>query len=140
VLLVVQQPAQSRVARAADRPAAAGGEDGDAVVAIVELGRGPGDRVSHNAERAGFSDVDVVTLPLTWSDKRLFCWVTESPDAVFAAVSRGGVRTAAVLRGQTPGALEQIRAAVRRGVEAYWSKDGTFAVPMLMVLASGAKT
>jgi SAM-dependent methyltransferase len=81
---------------------------------------------------AGFSDVEVATLPLIW---RL-----QSADAVFAACSMGGVRTAAVLRAQTRDALEQIRAAVRRGVESYWSKDGTFAVPMLVVLASGAKT
>src|SRR5712692_2796284 len=80
---------------------------------------------------AGFSDVDVGTLRLTWE--------MTSPDTVFEAVSHGGVRTAAVLRAQTPGALEQIRAAVRRGVEAYWSRDGTFAVPMLVVLASGMK-
>jgi hypothetical protein len=80
---------------------------------------------------AGFSNVDVVTLPLTW--------VMESADAVFAAVSQGGVRTAAVLRAQTPDALEQIRAAVRRGVESYWTAEGTFAVPMVVVLASGAK-
>jgi hypothetical protein len=63
-----------------------------------------------------------------------------SPDTVFEAVSHGGVRTAAVLRAQTPDALVQIRAAVRRGVEAYWSRDRTFAVPMLVVLASGMKT
>ena len=81
---------------------------------------------------AGFSDVDIGTLRLTWE--------MTSPDAVFAAVSQGGVRTAAVLRAQTPDALVQIRAAVRRGVEAYWSKDGTFAVPMLVVLASGMTT
>ena len=80
---------------------------------------------------AGFSNVDVVTLPLTWRMK--------SSDAVFAAVSQGGVRTAAVLRAQTPDALEQIRASVRRGVESYWTTDGGFAVPMLVVLASGAK-
>jgi SAM-dependent methyltransferase len=83
-------------------------------------------------DAAGFSDVDVVTLALTW--------VMKSPDAVFAAVSRGGVRTAAVLRAQTPDALEQIRASVRRGVEAYGTADGTFAIPMLVVLASGIKT
>jgi len=80
---------------------------------------------------AGFSDVDVVTLPLTW--------VMKSPDAVFAAVSQGGVRTAAVLRAQTPDALEQIRASVRRGVEAHRTTDGAFAIPMLVVLAAGAK-
>ena len=81
-------------------------------------------------ERAGFSDVEVQTLALTW---RL-----SSPDAVFDAISRGGVRTAAVLRAQTPAALDAIRAAVRRGVERY-EKDGAFLVPMPAVLASGTR-
>ena len=36
-------------------------------------------------------------------------------------------------------ALEQIRAAVRRGVEGYWTAEGTFAIPMLVVLASAAR-
>jgi SAM-dependent methyltransferase len=80
---------------------------------------------------AGFRDVDARPLALTW---RL-----RSADAVFAAVSRGGVRTAAVLRAQTAEALENIRAAVRRGVESY-AQDGGFAVPMNAVLASGTKT
>ena len=61
-----------------------------------------------------------------------------SPDAVFEALSRGGVRTAAVLRAQTPDALAAIRDAVRREVEPYAS-DGGFAVPMPAVLASGRK-
>jgi len=80
--------------------------------------------------RAGFSDVDVQTLPLTW---RL-----SSPDDVFDAISRGGVRTAAILRAQTPAALEAVRASVRRGVEAY-EKEGAFLLPMPAVLASGTK-
>jgi SAM-dependent methyltransferase len=79
---------------------------------------------------AGFSGVDIRQLPLTW---RL-----SSPDAVYDALSRGGVRTAAVLRAQTPAALEAIRAAVRRGVEAF-AKDGVFLVPMPAILASGSK-
>ena len=82
-------------------------------------------------ERAGFVEVDVQTLPLTW---RL-----SSPDAAFEALSQGGVRTAAVLRAQTPAALKAIRAAVRRGVEAY-AKDGAFLIPMPAVLASGTRS
>ena len=80
---------------------------------------------------AGFGDVDVRLLALTWQ--------LQSADAVFAAVSRGGVRTAAVLRAQTPEALENIRAAIRRGVESYAQASGGFAVPMHAVLASGTK-
>ena len=82
-------------------------------------------------EHAGFSDVQVRTLALTW---RL-----PAADAVFDAISRGGVRTAAVLRAQTPAALESIRAAVRRGVERY-ERGGAFLVPMPAVLASGTSS
>ena len=46
---------------------------------------------------------------------------------------------AAVLRAQTPAALESIRAAVRRGVERY-ERGGAFLVPMPAVLASGTKS
>jgi len=81
-------------------------------------------------ERAGFTDVAVQTLPLVW---RL-----TSPDAVYDALSKGGVRTAAVLRAQTSAALEAIQKAVRRGVEAY-ARDGMFAVPMPAVLASATR-
>jgi SAM-dependent methyltransferase len=82
-------------------------------------------------ELAGFSGVDVRTLPLTWR--------VSSPEGVFEAVSKGGVRTSALLRAQTPAALEAIRAAVRRGAESY-AKDGAFLVPMPAVLASGTKS
>jgi len=80
---------------------------------------------------AGFIDVKVQTLPLVW---RLV-----SADAVFDALSRGGVRTAAVLRAQTPEAIEAIRAAVRRNLEQYRRSDGAYVVPMPAVLAAAAK-
>ena len=79
-------------------------------------------------EFAGFSDISVRTLPLKW--------VLRSPDAAFEAMQRGGVRTSAVLRAQTPEALERIRLAVRRGVERYAAGDG-FEIPMPAVLAAG---
>jgi len=78
---------------------------------------------------AGFLDIHVRTLPLTWA--------LPSPDAVFEAVTRGGVRTSAVLRAQTPAALERIRLAVRQSVERY-AKGDVFELPMPAVLASGA--
>ena len=81
-------------------------------------------------QQAGFSDINVRELPLIWRPT--------SADAVFDALSRGGVRTAAVLRAQTPAALAAIREAVRRGIDAY-ARDGGFAVPMPAVLASGAR-
>jgi SAM-dependent methyltransferase len=78
---------------------------------------------------AGFTDIDVQSLPLTW--------VMPSPDAVFEAVTRGGVRTSAVLRAQTPDALERIRLAVRQSVERY-AKGDRFELPMPAVLASAS--
>jgi SAM-dependent methyltransferase len=78
----------------------------------------------------GLTDVRVEELPLTW---RL-----ASADALFEALSRGGVRTAAVLRAQTPDALAAIRAAIRIGVESY-ARDGAFIVPMPAVLASATR-
>jgi SAM-dependent methyltransferase len=81
-------------------------------------------------ESIGFTSVEIRELPLTWRPA--------SADAVFEALSRGGVRTAAVLRAQTPAALAAIREAVRRGVEAYAGDDG-LEVPMPAMLASATK-
>ena len=81
-------------------------------------------------EGVGFSAVAVTTLPLEW---RL-----TSADAVFDALSRGGVRTAAVLRAQTPEALAAIRDAIRREVQTYARGDG-FILPMPAVLASATR-
>jgi SAM-dependent methyltransferase len=81
-------------------------------------------------EQAGFIDVEVRELALTWR--------VASAEAVFEALSRGGVRTAAVLRAQTPEALAAIRDAVRRGVESY-ARDGGFEIPMPAVLASATR-
>src|SRR5262249_50910130 len=73
-------------------------------------------------EATGFSVVRVETLPLLGK--------LTSSDAVFDAISKGGVRTAAVLRAQTPEALEQIRAALRTQVQAHASRGGRFEIPM----------
>ena len=81
-------------------------------------------------EQAGFTDVDVQELELTWR--------VASADDVFEALSRGGVRTAAVLRAQTAEALAAIGAAVRRGVESY-AHAGEFEIPMPAVLASATR-
>ena len=82
-------------------------------------------------EQAGYAAIEVRELPLAW---RL-----TSADAVFEAMSRGGVRTAAVLRAQTPDALAAIRAAVGRDVEGY-AVEGGFSIPMPAVLASATRT
>jgi SAM-dependent methyltransferase len=80
-------------------------------------------------ERASFTDVTVRTVPLMWK--------LTSPDAVFDALSQGGVRTAAVLRAQTPEAISAIRAAVRQKVEAFAGEDA-YLLPMPAVLASAS--
>ena len=89
-----------------------------------------GAATTRTLESIGFVDVKIEELPLTWR--------VDAPDDVFEAMCRGGVRTAAVLRAQTPAALAEIGAAVRRGVEAY-ARDGAFALPMPAVLASATR-
>jgi len=79
---------------------------------------------------AGFVEPEVRQLPLVWR--------VGSPSVVFDAVSRGGVRTAAVLRAQTPEALDRIRRAVIESLEPY-AQGGAFAIPMPAVLASATK-
>lgn len=81
-------------------------------------------------EQAGYTDVALKELPLVW---RL-----TSAGAAFEALSHGGVRTAAVLRAQTPEALAAIRDAVRNEVEQY-KVTGGYEIPMPAVLASGRK-
>jgi SAM-dependent methyltransferase len=85
------------------------------------------DGTRRTLEAAGFSNVEVLELPLGWR--------VASADAVFDAFSRGGVRTAAVLRAQTPEALARIGDAIRRGVGRY-ARDGGFIIPMPAMLAS----
>ena len=80
---------------------------------------------------AGFHDVEVDTIPIAWT--------LRSPDAVFDAISRGGVRTAAVLRAQKPDVLERIRAAVRAAAERYRRNDGSLVIPMPAVLSSARR-
>jgi SAM-dependent methyltransferase len=80
--------------------------------------------------RAGFVGVSVRTLPLSWT--------LSSPDEVYEAISRGGVRTAAILRLQTPAALGAIRAAVRDAAEQYRTGD-RIVLPMPAILAAGTK-
>jgi ubiquinone/menaquinone biosynthesis C-methylase UbiE len=77
-------------------------------------------------EAVGFADVRISTLPLAWQ--------LASADDVFEALSKGGVRTAATLRAQTPEVFEKIRTTVRQQVERY-SVAGGFEVPMPAVLS-----
>jgi SAM-dependent methyltransferase len=107
-------------------------------VANVGLPEGPAffrfsdaNEVRVSLARAGFGGVEVRSLSLAW---RL-----PSPDALFDAMSRGGVRTAATLRAQAPPVLEAIRAAVRQEVTDNYSVESAYVVPMQAVLASGSR-
>jgi SAM-dependent methyltransferase len=79
---------------------------------------------------AGFADVAVSLVPQRW---RL-----PIPDGLFLAFLDGAVRTAALLRGQTPEALETIRRAVRDQA-AFHHHDGAIEVPMPALVVSGKK-
>jgi SAM-dependent methyltransferase len=65
-------------------------------------------------------------------------WRLSSPEALFEAMQGATVRTAGLLHGQTPQALNAIRAAMRNAARAY-EKDGVIELPMPAVLASATK-
>lgn len=81
-------------------------------------------------EVAGFTRASCSLVPQTW---RL-----SSPDELLDSLSRGTVRTAALLRGQTPEALELIRASAREAT-ARFGRRGRFEVPMAAVVAAAEK-
>jgi len=78
----------------------------------------------------GFEAPEVTVVPQVW---RL-----RSVDTLFEVMREGTVRTAGLLRAQTPAALEAIRADVRESVRAY-QRDGSVELPMPAVLSSAAK-
>jgi ubiquinone/menaquinone biosynthesis C-methylase UbiE len=65
-------------------------------------------------------------------------WRLDSPQALFEVLLGSTVRTGALLRAQTPKALDAIRAEIGVGAAAY-RKDGGIEVPMPAVLASATK-
>jgi SAM-dependent methyltransferase len=79
---------------------------------------------------AGFADLAMTTVVQAW---RL-----PAPDGLFLAFLDGAVRTAALLRAQTPNALARIREAVREATEEYREGDQLI-VPMRSMVASGRK-
>ena len=79
---------------------------------------------------AGFVDPHVQTVPLVW---RL-----ESADALCDAFLQGAVRTAALLKAQTPEALTNIRRAIVDGAERY-RRGSVIELPMAAVLTSGIR-
>jgi ubiquinone/menaquinone biosynthesis C-methylase UbiE len=78
---------------------------------------------------AGFRAPEVATIPQVW---RL-----ASRDALFEVMHRSTVRTAGLLRAQTPDALEAIRAAIREALGPY-ERGGAVELPMPAVLATAA--
>jgi len=101
----------------------------------VGLPEGPpffrfGDPAESRGALAAFGEIEVATLPLVW---RL-----RSPDQLFEAALRGGVRTSAVMQAQTPEALAAIRNAIALACATYADGDG-FAIPMPVILASAVR-
>jgi SAM-dependent methyltransferase len=79
---------------------------------------------------AGFVAPHVQTIPLVW---RL-----ASADALCDAFLQGAVRTAALLKAQTPEALANIRRVIVEGAERY-RRGGEIELPMAAVLTSGVR-
>jgi SAM-dependent methyltransferase len=82
------------------------------------------------AREAGFDAVEHERVERTWR-------LPLGTDLV-AIYERGTVRMSSLLRGQTPEALEKIRAAVRGGLAAY-ERDGEFRVPIRAFLVRAQK-
>ena len=83
---------------------------------------------TRSMQAAGFSDVRVETVPLVW---RL-----PSGDALFEAFANGAVRTAALLRAQSPDAMaKSTRPSRGRGGV---SRSDVIELPMAAVLSSGS--
>jgi len=78
----------------------------------------------------GFQTPEVTVLPQVW---RL-----GSLDALFEVTRGGTVRTAGLLRAQTPEAQDAIRAEIREAVRPY-QRAGEVELPMPAILASAAK-
>ena len=87
------------------------------------------DEAARSMRAAGFVDPRVEQIPLVW---RL-----ESVDALYDAFVEGAVRTAALLRAQTPEATVAIRRAIAGALGPYRRGD-VFELPMAAVLSSAA--
>jgi SAM-dependent methyltransferase len=80
---------------------------------------------------AGFVDISVTEVPLQW---RL-----PSARAYFDVMLNGTVRTAALLRGQTPEALAEIKGAVISEAQTYSAGLRGIEIPMPAMLSSAMK-
>jgi ubiquinone/menaquinone biosynthesis C-methylase UbiE len=77
---------------------------------------------------AGFANLRAETVRREW-------WLTEPRDLI-AALSRGTVRTAALIAAQPAAASPRIEMAVARAAAPY-RRDDAFAVPIVAIMASG---
>lgn len=66
-------------------------------------------------------------------------WHLASVDELWQTLVQGTVRNRALLAGQPPEARARIREAIGEGLAPYRQPDGTLAIPMPAVLASGAR-
>ena len=81
---------------------------------------------------AGFEQVQITEVPQVWR--------FPSPGAFFDGISASTVRTAALLRAQTPENLAKIRAAVVSETHNYSLANGTIELPMPALLATARKS
>jgi SAM-dependent methyltransferase len=81
-------------------------------------------------EAAGFVDPRVVNVPQRW--------LLPNADALLEVFEEGTVRTRALLKGQTPEAMQAVRAAVHEAAQAF-AADGGLDIPMPAVLSSATK-
>jgi hypothetical protein len=80
---------------------------------------------------AGLGPATIVEVPQVWR--------FPSAAAFFEGISASTVRTAALLRAQSPANLEKIRGEVEREASRYAQADGSIALPMPALVASGRK-
>lgn len=85
----------------------------------------------HAIAAAGFGEVKMTEVPQVWH--------FPSAAAFFDGISASTVRTAALLRAQTPGNLAKIRAEVEREASRYARADGSVELPMPALLACARK-
>lgn len=81
-------------------------------------------------EAAGFVDAKVIDIPQRW--------LLPNADALLEVFEEGTVRTRALLKGQTPEAMQSIRAAVHEAARAF-AAGPNLDIPMPAVLSSAVK-
>jgi SAM-dependent methyltransferase len=89
------------------------------------------DEAARSLVAAGFVDPLVEQIPLVWR--------VDSAEVIYNAFVEGAVRTAALLKAQTPEALTAIRGAIAERVEPY-RRGQTIELPMAAVLSSGTRS